>query len=224
MELNESTMTAQTAQAPTPSTGQQAVIVAITGASGAPYALRLIQRLAQLNAPEQVFQHILLSDAARVVLQQEVGLALPTTTEATTAALAEHLAISATSMRCYSLKDWFSPAASGSAGIKKMIIVPCSMGTLARIASGASDNLIERAADVMLKERRQLILVPRETPLSSIHLENMLKLSRLGTHIIPAMPAFYNQPKSLDDIINFLVDRMLDHLDFSNPEAQKWGA
>ena len=104
-----------------------------------------------------------------------------------------------------------------------MVIIPCSMGTLARIASGASDNLIERAADVMLKEKRQLILVPRETPLSTIHLENMLKLARMGAHIMPAMPGFYHCPQSLDDIIDFLVDRVLDHLRIPNPEAQQWG-
>ncbi len=196
----------------------ESVIVAITGASGCAYALRLIQRLANAG----IFQHILLSDAARVVLKQEAGLALPETASLTTT-LASHLNISADLLCCYALDDWFSPAASGSAGIKKMVVVPCSMGTLARIACGASDNLIERAADVMLKEHRQLILVPRETPLSSIHLENMLKLSRMGTHIIPAMPGFYHRPETLDDIIDFLVDRVLDHLDFSNPEAQKWG-
>ncbi len=104
-----------------------------------------------------------------------------------------------------------------------MVIIPCSMGSLARIASGVSDNLIERAADVMLKEKRQLILVPRETPLSTIHLENMLKLARMGAHIIPAMPGFYHRPQSLDDIIDFLVNRVLDHLEIPNPEAQQWG-
>jgi len=196
----------------------ESVIVAITGASGAAYALRLIQRLANAG----IFQHILLSDAARVVLKQEADLSLPEMASLTPA-LAEYLNVSGDLMRCYTLDDWFSPAASGSAGIKKMVVIPCSMGTLARIASGASDNLIERAADVMLKERRPLILVPRETPLSSIHLENMLKLSRMGTDIIPAMPGFYHRPETLDDIINFLVDRVLDHLDFANPEAQKWG-
>jgi len=203
-----------------PSHAKQPIIVAVTGASGSAYALRLIQRLAQAG----VMQYILLSDAAKVVFKQESELLLPQDTAQAADALAQFLNISADNMRCYSLKDWFSPTASGSAGIKKMIIVPCSMGTLARIACGASDNLIERAADVMLKERRQLILVPRETPLSSIHLENMLKLSRLGVHIIPAMPAFYHQPETLDDIINFLVDRLLDHLEITNPEAKKWGA
>ena len=199
---------------------KQSIVVAITGASGSAYALRLIQRLSQAG----VLQHILLSDAAKVVLKQEVDLQLPQNSTETTKTLADHLNIPADTMRCYSLNDWFSPAASGSAGIRKMVVVPCSMGTLARIACGASDNLIERAADVILKERRQLILVPRETPLSSIHLENMLKLSQIGAHIIPAMPGFYHRPETLDDIINFLVDRILDHLDLSNPEAKKWGS
>jgi len=199
-------------------TKHESVIVALTGASGAAYGLRLIKRLAGAG----IFQHILLSDAARVVLQQEADLSLPDTA-LLTSALAKHLNVSDDLMRCYALNDWFSPAASGSAGIRKMVVIPCSMGTLARIASGASDNLIERAADVMLKERRQLILVPRETPLSSIHLENMLTLSRMGTHIIPAMPGFYHRPQGLDEIIDFMVDRVLDHLDLSNPEAQKWG-
>ncbi len=195
------------------------VIVAVTGASGACYALRLIRRLAERGAA----LHILLSDAARVVLRQENDLDLPADANATAQALADHLQISAAQLRCYALHDWFSPAASGSARIRKMVIIPCSMGTLARIACGASDNLIERAADVMLKERRQLILAPRETPLSSIHLENMLKLSQLGAHIIPAMPGFYHRPQTLDELIDFLVDRVLDHLDMPNPEARQWG-
>ncbi|RLL53310.1 UbiX family flavin prenyltransferase [Mariprofundus sp. EBB-1] len=198
---------------------EQSIVVAITGASGCAYALRLIQRLSQAG----VLQHILLSDAARVVFKQEADLQLPDDTASTALSLAGHLNIPVESIRCYSLNDWFSPTASGSAGIRKMVVVPCSMGTLARIACGASDNLIERAADVILKERRQLILVPRETPLSSIHLENMLKLSQMGAHIIPAMPGFYHRPETLDDIINFLVDRILDHLDIHNPEAKKWG-
>jgi len=198
-------------------TNNTSIIVAMTGASGAAYGLRLIQRLAQAG----VSQHILLSDAARVVLQQEVGLRLPDAmTEAD--ALASHLGVSDQQMHYYAQHDWFSPAASGSAGIQKMVVIPCSMGTLARIACGASDNLIERAADVMLKERRDLILVPRETPLSSIHLENMLKLSNMGTHMIPAMPGFYHNPTTLDEIIDFVVDRVLDHLGLANPDAQKW--
>ncbi|TLS76695.1 UbiX family flavin prenyltransferase [Mariprofundus erugo] len=195
------------------------VIIAVTGASGSCYALRLIQRLAAAGVP----LHILLSDAARVVLDQELDLKLPADPAGTAAALAEHVSVEADNIHCYATRDWFSPAASGSAGIRRMIIIPCSMGTLAHIANGASDNLIERAADVMIKERGQLILVPRETPLSAIHLENMLKLARLGVEIIPAMPGFYHRPESLDDIIDFVVDRVLHHIEMPNPAAKKWG-
>ncbi|MDX8405443.1 MAG: flavin prenyltransferase UbiX [Mariprofundus sp.] len=195
------------------------VIVAITGASGSAYALRLIQQLAAAG----VRQHILISEAARVVLKQEVDLILPDEPEATALALAKALDVDASTIHCYAAKDWFSPSASGSAGIQRMIVIPCSMGTLARIACGASDNLIERAADVMIKERRQLILVPRETPLSAIHLENMLKLARLGIDIIPAMPGIYHRPETLDDIYNFIVDRVLNHMNLSNSNARRWG-
>jgi len=202
-----------------PGEKNKSIIVAMTGASGAAYGLRLIQRLARAG----IFQHLLFSRAARVVLKQEVDLDLPIAPGDCATALAHHLDISEQLIKCYGLEDWFSPAASGSAGIKRMVIIPCSMGALARISSGASDNLIERAADVMLKENRQLILMPRETPLSAIHLENMLKLARLGALIIPAMPGFYHRPQSLDDIVDFLVDRVLDHLGIPNPEAQQWG-
>jgi len=198
----------------------QEIVVAMTGASGAAYGLRLIQRLAAAGT----FQHILFSDAARVVLQQETGLTLPGTAEDCARTLANQLGIDATNLACPDNKDWFSPVASGSSGIRKMVIIPCSMGSLARIAGGMSDNLIERAADVMLKERRQLILVPRETPLSDIHLENMLKLSRAGATLIPAMPGFYHRPTSIDAIVDFVVDRVLDQLQINNTEAQRWGA
>lgn len=200
-------------------TTDNAVIVAMTGASGACYGLRLIQRLGQAG----VTQHILLSHAARVVLKQEEEIELSEGTKTMSSELADQLEISPSLIHCYALDDWFSPVASGSAGIKNMVVVPCSMGTLARISSGISDNLIERAADVILKENRQLIMVPRETPLSAIHLENMLKLSRLGVEIIPAMPAFYQKPESIEEMIDFLVDRLLDHLNIPNPDAQKWG-
>ncbi len=195
------------------------VIVAITGASGAAYALQLIRHLVKADVP----QHILLSNAARIVLKQEVELELPEDANETAAALSTHLDVSASMIHCYGLADWFSPVASGSAGIKKMVIVPCSMGTLGRVAVGISDNLIERAADVILKEGRQLILVPRETPLSTIHLENMLKLSRMGASIIPAMPGFYHRPHSLEEIVDFMVDRVLDHLNIPNVDGKRWG-
>lgn len=195
------------------------VVVAMTGASGAAYGLRLIERLANAG----VKQHLLFSEAARVVLKQEIGLTLPETIEDVAKALADHLNISSDLLHCYHQTDWFSPVASGSAGIRHMVVIPCSMGSLARIAGGISDNLLERAADVMLKERGHLILVPRETPLSSIHLEHMLKLSHMGVDLIPAMPGFYHRPESVDALINFIVDRVLDHLHVNDGEAQRWG-
>ncbi|MBF0282528.1 MAG: UbiX family flavin prenyltransferase [Zetaproteobacteria bacterium] len=196
------------------------VIVAVTGASGAPYALRLIARLANAG----VTQHLLFSDAAKIVLQQECHISLPQEAHAIPAALADALNISAEQMHSYADHDWFSPVASGSAGLPRMVIAPCSMGTLARIASGISGTLIERAADVILKESRQLILLPRETPLSTIHLENMLKLARMGAEIIPAMPGFYHRPDSIETLIDFVVDRILDHLHICNKESPRWGA
>ncbi len=195
------------------------VIVAVTGASGAAYGLRLIQRLAHAG----IKQHLLFSDAARVVLKQELGLNLPKAPEDVAAAIALHLDIPVEYLSHYHQADWFSPVASGSAGIRHMVVIPCSMGSLARIAGGVSDNLLERAADVMLKERGNLILVPRETPLSSIHLEHMLKLSRMGVDLIPAMPGFYHRPESIQELVDFVVDRVIDHLGMSNGEAKRWG-
>jgi len=191
----------------------------MTGASGAAYGLRLIQRLANAG----IKQHLLFSDAARVVLKQELDLSLPEATESVAAAIASHLDISVELLNHYHQTDWFSPAASGSAGIRHMVVIPCSMGSLARIAGGISDNLIERAADVMLKERGNLILVPRETPLSSIHLEHMLKLSQMGVDLIPAMPGFYHRPESIDELVDFLVDRVMDHLHIDDGGAKRWG-
>ncbi len=195
------------------------IVIAMTGASGAAYGLRLIQRLAEA----EVTQHLLFSDAARVVLKQEADLSLPEAPDEVVKVIAKHLEISDSHLRSYHQLDWFSPVASGSAGIRHMVVIPCSMGSLARIAGGISDNLLERAADVMLKERGHLILVPRETPLSTIHLEHMLKLSRMGVEIIPAMPGFYHRPESVDELVNFIVDRVMDHLGVDNREAQRWG-
>lgn len=198
---------------------QQQIIIAITGASGAAYGLRLIQKLLAADA----CLHVLLSDAARIVLKQECDLSLPISASETANTLAQHLGYDTTNIHCYDKYDWFSPAASGSSNIHKMVVVPCSMGTLAGIANGISDQLIERAADVMIKERKQLILVPRETPLSAIHLEHMLKLSRLGVDLIPAMPGFYHRPDSIEDLIDFMVTRILDHLHIEQSEAKRWG-
>jgi 4-hydroxy-3-polyprenylbenzoate decarboxylase len=196
------------------------VVVAITGASGSAYGLRLIQRL---NAAG-VMIHLLLSDAARVVLQQECDLAVPNKPKDAADYLSQQLSLTSPSMlRLYGLKDWFSPAASGSAGIRHMVVAPCSMGTLARIAQGMSENLIERAADVMLKEQGKLILMPRETPLSAIHLRHMLDLAQMGVAIIPAMPGFYHRPSTIDELYDFMVERVLDHLHITQPHARRWG-
>ncbi len=204
--------------APDSSPRADEIIVAVTGASGAPYALRLIQRLAEAGRT----LHLLISDAGRIVLEHEAGLALPDDPAAIAQGVAAATGARAELIRAFGKADWFSPAASGSAGIGHMIIAPCSMGTLARIACGASDNLIERAADVMLKERRNLVLVPRETPLSAIHLENMLKLARAGALILPAMPGFYHNAGTVEDLVDFMVERMLDHLAVAG-EARRWG-
>jgi len=198
---------------------EHGIVVAITGASGAAYGLRMIQQLGNAG----IRQHVLVSDAARIVLKQELDFVLPDQPEQMATVLATHLGIGTENLRGYALDDWFSPAASGSAGIRHMVIVPCSMGTLARIATGASDNLIERAADVMLKEGGRLLLMPRETPLSPIHLEHMLTLARMGVHIIPAMPGFYHRPESISDLVDFMVDRLLSHLGLENKDGKRWG-
>ncbi|MDX8382833.1 MAG: flavin prenyltransferase UbiX [Ghiorsea sp.] len=195
------------------------IIIAMTGASGAPYALRLIQRLAGQN----IQLHLLISDAARVVLDKESNLILSSDLLEMAKELADFLAIDVAYLTCWGNKDWMSPVASGSADMQDMVVIPCSMGSLARIATGASSNLIERATDVMMKERKNLVLVPRETPLSEIHLGHMYNLSKMGVRIIPAMPGFYHQPKSIADLVDFMVDRIMDHLNVDDGGAIRWG-
>lgn len=196
-----------------------AITLAITGASGAPYALRLLQCLA---AHYQTI-HVLISAPARVVLATESQLTLPDNTREQQIRLAEHLQIPAEKLDVLARDNWMSAVASGSSAPKQMVVCPCSTGTLSAIAHGASDNLIERAADVVLKEKGQLILVPRETPYSVIHLDNMLTLARLGATILPASPGFYQQPKQLDDLVDFVVARILDHLAIEQRLMPRWG-
>ncbi|MEZ8141435.1 aromatic acid decarboxylase [Enterovibrio norvegicus FF-33] len=190
-----------------------------SGASGAPYGLRLLECL--LAADYEVF--LLVSSAARVVLATEHGLKLPSGPEAAKEALVKHLSVSTDKLVVCGKEDWFSPVASGSAAPKKMVVCPCSAGSLAAIAHGMSDNLAERAADVVLKERGQLLLVVRETPFSTLHLENMLKLSKMGVTIMPAAPGFYHQPQSIDDLVDFMVARILDHLGIEQVLVPRWG-
>jgi len=195
-----------------------AITLAFTGASGAQYGLRLLQVLTRARIPV----HCLLSDAAKVVLQAEVDAAFPIQENAIADFLQQQFDIDADYLYLPQRHDWFSPVASGSSAPKKMVVCPCSMGSLAAIAQGLSDNLIERAADVILKERGSLILVPRETPLSVIHLQNMLRLARAGAVILPAMPGFYQNPRSIADLIDGVVQRILDQLGIELELAPRW--
>lgn len=197
----------------------KSLTLALTGASGAPYGLRLLECL--LNADFQVY--LLISSAARVVMATEHNLKLPANEERARAVLAQHLNCNTDKLVICGKDDWFSPVASGSAAPKQMVVCPCSMGSLAAIAHGMSDNLLERAADVVIKERGQLLLVVRETPFSTLHLENMHKLSAMGVTIMPAAPAFYHQPQSIQDLIDFMVARILDHLGIEQQLVSRWG-
>jgi 4-hydroxy-3-polyprenylbenzoate decarboxylase len=196
------------------------ITLAFTGASGLPYGLRLLECL--LAAHARVY--LLYSPAAQIVARQELELTFPTQPAAAAAYFAERYHAQPGQLSVFGREDWFSPVASGSNPADAMAICPCSMGTLGALASGLADNLIERAADVMLKERRPLLLVPRETPLSSIHLENMLKLSRAGAVILPPAPGFYGRPQSIGDLVDFIVARILDQLGLEHTLGPRWGA
>ncbi len=198
---------------------QRQISLAMTGASGAPYALRLLQQL--LRADCHVF--LMISSAAKVVLATENSIKLPSQADKASQFICDYLEVESGKLTICGKEEWFSPVASGSAAPKQMIVCPCSTGTLSAIANGASDNLIERAADVVLKEKGQLILVPREMPLSTIHLRNMLSLSEMGATIMPAAPGFYHEPTSIDDLINFVVARILDHINIDQTLVSRWG-
>ena len=198
----------------------ETVTLAWTGASGMPYGLRLLQCL--LAAKVRVF--LLYSSAAQIVAKQELEFTLPTQPAAAAALFAERFGADPGQLTVFGREDWMSPVASGSNPADAMAICPCSLGTLGAVAAGLADNLIERAADVMLKERRPLVLVPRETPLSAIHLENMLKLARAGAVILPPSPGFYGHPQSIDELVDFVVARILDQLGVSHALGPRWGA
>lgn len=195
------------------------VSLAFTGASGLQYGLRLLQCLLQADAEV----HVVVSKAARVVAGTETDLRLPAGTDATEKALREHVGTDKGVLRVFGQEQWTAPMASGSGAPAAMVVCPCSTGTLSAIACGASNNLIERAADVAIKEGRKLILVPREAPFSAIHLENMLTLSRLGVVIMPANPGFYHQPTTIADLVDFIVARLLDQLGFDQQLVKRWG-
>ena len=195
------------------------ITLAITGASGSAYALRLLECLVAANY--QVY--LLCSSAGRVVLDTELNFKLPSSPDAASDILIKKFNAQAEQIKVFGKEQWFSPVASGSAAPKQMVVCPCSTGTLAAISQGMSDNLIERAADVVIKERGQLILVVRETPFSTIHLTNMLSLSQQGVTIMPAAPGFYHQPESINDLVDFMVGRMLDHLGIEQKIMPRWG-
>lgn len=193
--------------------------LAITGASGAAYGLALCREL--LAAGFRL--SLMISRAGFVLIREEADLSWEGTREEVSDRIHDYFHVSADQLAFFEENDFFAPIASGSAAPEAMIICPCTMGTLGRIAGGLSSTLLERAADVVLKEGRLLVLVPRETPLSAIHLENMLKLARLGVRIIPAMPGFYHRPQSIDDLVNFLVGKVMDTLGISHKLFARWG-
>ncbi|MCP1185364.1 UbiX family flavin prenyltransferase [Paenibacillus sp. 1781tsa1] len=191
------------------------LVVGITGASGSIYGIRLIETLLDL----EYNVHLVISNAGWRVLKEELDWDVTNRD----AVLDEKFGNRAGSLIYHPVSDIGASIASGSYLADGMIIMPCSMGTLSSIAQGSSDNLMSRAADVMMKEGRTLILVPRETPLHAIHLENMLKLSRLGVRMIPAMPAFYYKPQTMDELILFLVGKVLDSLRIPHQLFTRWG-
>ncbi len=192
-------------------------IVAISGASGSAYGLSVIKGLADTG-------HEVIVTASRegiLIMKDETGVDISGMNSAS-AIIADKLRIDKKSIIFYPEDDLHAPVSSGSFETSGMVIAPCSMKTLSGVANGYANNLIERAADVVLKEHRALVLIPRETPLSAIHLENMLKLARLGVHILPAMPGFYNKPKTIQDIIDSVAGRGLDLLGINNDLYRRW--
>lgn len=195
------------------------VSLALTGASGVQYGLRLLECL--LHSGTRVY--LMLSQPARVVIGMETDLQLPGRQAELARALGELYGAAPGQLHVFGEQQWTAPVASGSGAAEAMVICPCTTGTLSAVAVGASRSLIERAADVALKERRKLIVVLRETPLSEIHLENMLRLTRMGAVMMPANPGFYHRPARVEDLVDFMVARILDHLGIAQSLLPPWG-
>ena len=195
------------------------VALAFTGASGMPYGLRLLECL--LAADMRVY--LLYSQAAQIVAKQELDETWPSRARELEDQFAARFHAKPGQLRVFGREEWFAPVASGSNPPDAMVVCPCSMGTLAAIAAGLSDSLIERAADVCIKESRKLVLVPRETPYSALHLENMLKLARMGVCILPPNPGFYHHPKTVEDLVDFVVARVLDQIGVAHQLMARWG-
>lgn len=195
------------------------IAVAFTGASGLPYGMRLVECLLAAGVKVQ----LLYSPAAQVVAKQEMGFTLPSRPAEVEAEFTARFNAAAGQLRVYGQQEWFAPLASGSNPPDAYVICPCTMGTLAKVAAGMADDLISRAADVVLKEGRKLILVPRESPFSVIHLENMLRLARAGAVILPPNPGFYHHPQDINGVVDFVVARILDQLGVAHQLMARWG-
>ena len=195
------------------------ITLAFTGASGMPFGLRLLECLVAARC----HVYLLYSTAAQIVAKQECALTIPTQPREAARMFAERCNATEGQIEVFAREDWNAPIASGSSAADGMAICPCTVGTLGAIAAGLADNLIHRAADVMLKERRKLVLVPRETPLSTIHLANMLTLAQAGAVILPPAPGFYNDPQSIGDLVDFVVARVLDQLGVDQTLVKRWG-
>ena len=193
--------------------------IAISGASGAPYAHRLIQFLVKSGHS----MYLSISGDGLSILNDETGLMLKGSETEIQYALEKHFEAKEGQIAYFDEDNMYAPIASGSVMTEATVVIPCSMKTLAAIANGFASNLIERAADVTLKERRRLIIVPREMPLSAVHLKNMLTLAQLGCNIIPAMPAFYHHPKKIQDLVDFVAGRVLDSMGIVNDLSPRWG-
>ena len=194
------------------------IAIALTGASGMPYALTLPKEL--VKTQDKIY--VMISTAANTVIAMETDLNLGSDSRSIEKSLCQYLGAKDEQIEVFSKNQWTAPVASGSNPPRAMIVCPCTMSTLSAIANGHGDNLMHRAADVVIKEQKKLILVPRETPYSAIHLENMLKLSQLGVVIMDANPAFYQSPNSIQDLVNFVVARILDHLEVPHDLLPPW--
>lgn len=201
------------------SDARRRVTVAISGASGVAYSFRLLEQLIRAN----VDVSLVISSAGYLVIADETDYSLPGNPQKCEEYLTAHFEAAPGQLHVYGKDQWSSPLASGSSAPRTMIVCPCSAGCLSAIAIGASDNLLERAADVVLKEQGKLVLVVREMPLSAIHLEHMLTLSKMGVSIMPASPGFYFRPQKVDDLVDFVVSRILDQIEVSHTLGQRWG-
>lgn len=202
------------------------VTLGITGASGIPIALTLLTELLGVNLAQNLNRvNLVISQAGIITFKQETDIVLSANPNQTKETLIKELSlIRSDILHVYNNNDWYSPIASGSNVSDVMVICPCSMASLGKIASSIGEDLITRAADVIIKERKNLILIPRETPLNAIHLSNMQKLAELGVAIIPPVPAFYTHPKTIADIINFIVSRILDQMGLDNKLSPRWAS